>query len=72
MGLLPGIDNIIVSKPQISLAVNDSAKFECRHVFLKHENKCFFTEKYEKNEIIQVPIAHAEGKFITSKEFLRS
>ncbi|RLF95842.1 phosphoribosylformylglycinamidine synthase subunit PurQ [Thermococci archaeon] len=70
VGLLPGIDNIIVSKPQISLAVNDSAKFECRHVFLKHENKCFFTEKYEKNEIIQVPIAHAEGKFITSKRIL--
>ena len=70
VGLLPGIDNIIVSKPQISLAVNDSAKFECRHVFLKHENKCFFTEKYEKSEIIQVPIAHAEGKFITSKRIL--
>jgi len=54
-GLLPGIDDVIVSKPQISLGVNDSGRFECRHIFLKHENKCFFTEKYEKNEILQVP-----------------
>ncbi len=70
VGLLPGNDDIIVPKPQISLAVNDSGRFECRHIFLKHENPCHFTEKYKKNEILQVPIAHAEGKFITSQRIL--
>jgi phosphoribosylformylglycinamidine synthase len=70
MGLLPGIDGTIVHNPQISLAVNDSGVFECRHVFLKHEHQCRFTEKYKKGEILQVPIAHAEGKFITSQRIL--
>ena len=70
MGLLPGIDDTIVHNPQISLAVNDSGVFECRHIFLKHEHKCRFTDKYKKDEILQIPIAHAEGKFITSPQIL--
>ncbi|MEA1993545.1 MAG: phosphoribosylformylglycinamidine synthase subunit PurQ [Euryarchaeota archaeon] len=71
IGLLPGIDGTIVHKPQISLAVNDSGVFECRHIFLKHENTCYFTEKYKKGEIVQMPIAHAEGKFISSERVLK-
>ncbi len=65
LGALPGFDEDkpIVDKPEMALAINDSNRFECRPVYLKHENrgKCVFTKEYG-DEIVMFPVAHAEGK----------
>ncbi|GAG98208.1 unnamed protein product, partial [marine sediment metagenome] len=45
----------------VTLTFNDSAKFECRWVYLKTSNKCIWTRGLKK--IISLPIAHGEGKF---------
>jgi phosphoribosylformylglycinamidine synthase len=62
MGLLP--DSSLFE--QIStLSYNDSDKFECRWVYLKTEKsraKCLWTS--DLPEIITLPVAHGEGKFI--------
>ena len=65
MGLLP--DPKIFE--QIStLSYNDSDKFECRWVYLKteknakSESKCIWTKNLP--DIINLPVAHGEGKFI--------
>ena len=59
-GLLPGV-----------LMRNRSLKFICRDVHLKVENAdTFFTRCYRKDEIIKVPIAHAEGNYFADTETL--
>ncbi len=59
-GLLPGV-----------LMRNRSLKFICRDVHLKVENPdTFFTRCYRKDEIIKVPIAHAEGNYFADTETL--
>jgi phosphoribosylformylglycinamidine synthase len=65
MGLLPDPELF----EQIStLSYNDSDKFECRWVYLKTEKKiknesnCVWTKNLP--DIISLPIAHGEGKFI--------
>jgi phosphoribosylformylglycinamidine synthase len=65
MGLLP--DPKLFE--QIStLSFNDSDKFECRWVYLKTEKKvknesnCIWTKKFP--DVITLPVAHGEGKFI--------
>jgi len=73
-GLLPGFD---LGSQQAALALNVSAKYECRWVHLKHENrgKCVFTRKIKKGRILLIPVAHAEGRFVFEKggrkEYLR-
>jgi len=52
-GLLPGV-----------LMRNASLKFICRDVLLRVENAdTFFTRCYRKDQVIRVPIAHAEGNY---------
>jgi phosphoribosylformylglycinamidine synthase I len=59
-GLLPGNDALI---QEASLIINDSGKFEDRWVYLRlARNKCVWTEGLP--EIIHLPVAHGEGKFI--------
>ncbi len=67
LGLLPGVDGIS-EKPQAALMVNDSNRFECRWTYLKKERKTIFT-KSVKN-IITLPVAHAEGKFVAAKRII--
>ncbi len=64
-GLLPGNESL-----RAALAPNTFIKYECRWIYLKHENsgKCIFTQKVPKNQTVFMPIAHAEGRFIFSKE----
>jgi phosphoribosylformylglycinamidine synthase subunit PurQ / glutaminase len=53
------------SAPQLAtLARNDSARFECRWVYLRPEpvSPCVFTRGL--GEPIRCPIAHGEGKFV--------
>ena len=76
LGLLPAFDSVMVDYPQAVLAINDSSRFECRPTLLKHESKgnCIFTKKISYQEVVLMPSAHAEGKFLfpkDSKTFLR-
>jgi phosphoribosylformylglycinamidine synthase len=63
-GLLPAFEKPF--EPQtVTLDTNDSARYEDRWVYLKIEDSpCVFTRGLP--EIIYLPVAHSEGKFITS------
>ena len=60
-GLLPGFSGHFDS-PSVTLAANESLKFEDRWVYLKPEAKNFWTKGLPK--VITLPVAHAEGRFI--------
>ncbi|HEX54639.1 MAG: phosphoribosylformylglycinamidine synthase subunit PurQ [Candidatus Altiarchaeales archaeon] len=62
LGALPGFDGIS-EKPEVALTTNLNAKFQCRAIYLKHENKCKFTERIPEGRVLQFPVAHAEGRF---------
>ncbi|WP_044339024.1 phosphoribosylformylglycinamidine synthase subunit PurQ [Rossellomorea aquimaris] len=57
-GLLPG-----------AMRRNDSLKFICKTVPLTVENnETMFTNGYEKNDVIQIPIAHGEGNYFCDED----
>lgn len=64
-GLLPGNKEM---KQEVSLIINDSGKFEDRWVYLRTKDKVLSTKKciWTKDlpEIIYLPVAHGEGKFV--------
>lgn len=60
-GLLPNISGDFKTI-ESTLTLNDSAKFEDRWVYLKRMTKCVWTKGLP--EIIYLPVAHGEGKFI--------
>ncbi len=61
-GLLPG-----------ALLRNKNLKFMCRTVGLKVvNNETAFTTGYEKDQVIQIPIAHGEGNYYCDEETLAS
>ena len=68
-GLLPNISGDFKTI-EATLTLNDSAKFEDRWVYLKNvqrtaysvQRKCVWTQNLP--EIIYLPVAHGEGKFI--------
>lgn len=70
-GLLPGNSDL---RQEVSLIINDSGKFEDRWVYLnrgqrtedREQSKCVWTQGLP--EIIYLPVAHGEGKFITGDE----
>ncbi len=73
-GILPGNRSW---QQEVTLACNDSGKFEDRWVYLKApetshlvpEGRCVWTKGID--EVIYLPVAHGEGKFIPeSKEIL--
>lgn len=68
-GLLPGLEGIS-EHPKAALAINKSAKYECRWTYLKNENrsKCIFTRDIERGDKLFMPVAHKEGRFILQKE----
>jgi len=68
-GLLPSFEGVS-EVPQASLAVNVSARFECRWVYLRHSSpgKCIFTKGVREGAVLRMPVAHAEGRFILPKE----
>lgn len=55
-------------KTEVTLSINDSGKFEDRWVYLRktkderRKTKCVWTKGIE--DIIYMPVAHAEGKFV--------
>jgi len=63
-GILPGIEADINTDGAVSLTDNDSGKFEDRWVYLEPAaDRCVFITPGQR---IYLPIAHAEGKVVTS------
>ena len=61
VGLLPG-----------ALLRNKNLKFMCRKVNLKvANNNTLFTNQYDQDEVIQIPIAHGEGNYYCDGETLQ-
>lgn len=61
-GLLPG-----------ALTRNSNMKFICRDVSLKVENsETAFTKEYKKDEVVTIPIAHADGNYFADDETIKS
>lgn len=58
-GFLAGNDTL---DQEASLIINDSGKFEDRWVYLRPAVNCIWTEGLP--EIIYLPVAHGEGKFV--------
>lgn len=63
-GLLPGTAAAPLARQTVTLTRNDSARFECRWVYLQPEaaSPCVFTRGL--TELIHCPVAHGEGKFV--------
>ena len=68
-GLLPGVEGIS-EFPEASLAINESARYECRWIHLKNVNEgnCIFSQDIEKGKNLHIPIGHKEGRFILRKD----
>ena len=67
LGLLPGP----LDAPQrVTLANNDSGRFECRWTYLSvnQQSQCVFTRGIER---LYLPVAHGEGKLVAGPDELR-
>jgi len=66
LGFLPDIYK--KHDQEVTLAINNTGKFEDRWVYLKANKraKCIFTEGIDK--VIYLPIAHGEGRFISKSQ----
>lgn len=55
--------------PGMTLAINDSGKFECRwvHLQVNRESPCVFTRGMES---MYIPVAHGEGKVVAETDLL--
>ncbi len=60
-GLLPG-----------ALTRNIGLKFICKHVYVRVENnQTPFTRLFRKGEVLHLPIAHGDGRYLCDEETLR-
>jgi phosphoribosylformylglycinamidine synthase len=65
LGLLPAVHG--KHEQSASLVYNDSGRYEDRWVYLKaRRSKSVIVQ--DINDLVHVPVAHAEGKFITNSE----
>lgn len=66
-GFLPGLSKSVSSS--LTLADNDSGRFECRWVYLKvnKQSPCVFTEGMDS---LYLPVAHGEGKVVVQGDAL--
>ena len=52
-----------------AFTTNASARFQCEDVFLRVENaETLWTAAYDEGEVIELPIAHGEGRFEIEEE----
>ncbi len=52
-----------------AFTTNRSARFQCEHVFVRVERTDTpWTRAYEEGDVIELPIAHGEGRFEMSEE----
>lgn len=60
-GLLPGV-----------LLANDTQKFICKNLHIKVDNAgAPFTQKTGKDQVLKIPIAHADGRYFATPEVLK-
>jgi phosphoribosylformylglycinamidine synthase I len=66
-GILPEMDS--GREPRLTLAANDSGRFECRWVYLRVNEKshCIFTQGISH---LYLPVANGEGKVVADSETL--
>ncbi len=66
-GILPWVSD--GGSPPLTLAINDSGKFECRwvHLGVNKEKPCVFTQGIDS---MYLPVAHAEGKVVADSKVL--
>jgi phosphoribosylformylglycinamidine synthase I len=68
-GLIPGIH---WEKVDLALAPNvmaDREGYYCTWVYVRREKSaCLWTRGYQEGEVIPIPIAHAEGRFVTEDD----
>jgi phosphoribosylformylglycinamidine synthase I len=66
-GILPEMDG--GREPRLTLAANDSGRFECRWVYLRVNEKshCIFTQGISH---LYLPVANGEGKVVADSETL--
>ncbi len=71
-GMIPGLKN----KVEMALAPNKNpfiSGYYCTWVYVKssqEKSRCVFANFTEKNDVIPVPIAHGEGRFVTKDKDL--
>jgi len=54
-----------------AFTTNESARFQCEHVYLRVENADTpWTSQYEEGEVVELPIAHGEGRYEITDERL--
>ena len=54
-----------------AFTTNESARFQCEHVYLRVENADTpWTNQYQDGEVVELPIAHGEGRFEITDERL--
>lgn len=64
LGLLPDVEGRL--ETEAALAQNISNRFEARTIYVRvNNNRCVFLKSFKEGEIIKLPIAHMEGRFIT-------
>jgi len=61
LGMLPGFDGMS-EKAQGVLTINQNTRFQCRPTYLKHTAKCMLTSRLDEGRVVQIPVAHAEGR----------
>lgn len=74
-GLAPGLQSGRVEACLASNIMTGRKGYYCRWVFIKagkHPEKNFFTSLLRAGEVIPIPIAHAEGRFVTNDEIVRA
>ncbi len=63
LGLVPNVDGD--DRLEAALAPNMSNRFEARTVYLKiNKGNSLFLKEFKDGEVIKLPIAHSEGRFI--------
>ena len=55
-----------------TLLRNINQKFICKNLYVKSSNSCILTKKISPKNPIQIPIAHAEGRYYADQKTLKS
>ncbi len=67
-GLLPAFEKPFL-RQEVTLALNEKGLFVDRWIYMKHEEECrCILTRNLNSKILYVPVNHAEGRFVASKD----
>ncbi len=68
-GLLPGFTGIS-EQPESALGTNVPIGYYCGWVYVQHtsQGNCIFAKSIPTQKVLRMPVAHAEGRFMVTKE----